>query len=146
MSVRVQGAPGALDNGDGAGVGCLARKPHVIDQVRSDDWTHDAEHFARDRRPDGRHESRQTRKAQSPLAHELFGKDVMGQQSGVLSMRRDTVSFPVPLASSLLMSPNANVSGCLGNRLDDYQCAGAIRSLRNLLRPTNCAQTSIRFI
>ena len=64
------------------GTGGLAPEPSLLDQVRGNDAVDDAQHLAPDRRTAREQETQRIRKAQYPLAHRLFGKDLVHQQRG----------------------------------------------------------------
>lgn len=84
VDVEVERATEALDQGDGARLCRLVRKPGFSDQMRGQYAIDDAQHLAHDRRTAGEQKPQWQREAQHPLAHRGLGQDVVYQQRRAL--------------------------------------------------------------
>lgn len=79
VNVEVQCTAEALDQGDGTGLGRLVGIARFLDQMRGDDAVNDAQHPAHDLRPAGEQKAQLKGKAEYPLAHGLYGQNLIDQ-------------------------------------------------------------------
>jgi hypothetical protein len=80
VDVEVQRTAEALDQGDRAGPGRLVAMARFLDQMRGNDAVNDAQHLTHDLGPAGEQEAQGIRETEHPMAHGLFGQDVIDQQ------------------------------------------------------------------
>ena len=85
MNIQIQGTAKTLDQRDRTGVSSLPGVTGFMDQVRCNGTVHDAQHPGHDRRLGGEQKSQWVREAQYPLAHGLFGQDLVDQQGCAFS-------------------------------------------------------------
>ena len=73
-----------VKQGDRAGVGRLAGKACLLDQVCGDAAVDDTQHLSHDGRTAREQETQRMRSTQHPLAYRLLGKHRVRQQRGAL--------------------------------------------------------------
>jgi hypothetical protein len=100
--IQVERRAKALDQGHGTGMRLLAGESGLLDQVRADAAVDDTEHLTHDRRAAGEQKTQWIRKAQYPLTHRLFRKDLIDQQRGALGNCSCIALPPASLQSSAM--------------------------------------------
>jgi hypothetical protein len=98
----------ATHQGDRAGLGRLAGKPRLPDQVRGDAAVDDAQHPAHGLGAAREQEAQRVRNAQHPLAHRLLGKDLIHQQCHALGHAPGAATR----AETAFLATNSHALGC----------------------------------